>query len=196
MRLIDRVRSALWFWRARRALKAGKVEKAGMLTEMIEEIAPGHPGLPDFRREVQEATLGIARQHVKEAPNEPEWRGDYARALMVEKRYEQAAAQARQGLRLLRGHAKQKLLGAEMLQIAAEAEHHLGHHQRALDLFSRGAEPGFAMMGIHYARALCHLGLGDLQACRRELTPLVQKAHWAVGMRYQEMIDQRGSPGT
>ena len=35
--LIDRIHATYWFWRARKELKAGRPDKAGLFAEMIEE---------------------------------------------------------------------------------------------------------------------------------------------------------------
>jgi tetratricopeptide (TPR) repeat protein len=182
---------AMWFWRARRALKAGRVDAAAVFIEMIEEVAPAHPGLEAFRKEALDAALNLARQRAREDPENPEWRGDLARALTEGEQYEEASEQVRAGLRLLEHDDRGPLLRAEMLQIAGEIEYHLGHYERCLDLMTRGEEPGFAMGGIHYCRGLAWLALGDRRACRREFVPLVGQAHWVVGWRYQEFLRKR-----
>jgi len=195
LRLIDRLHATYWFWRARRALKAGDPEKAALFADMIEEIVPGHGGLESFREEVHTAAIGLARQRVREEPNNPEWRGDFSRALLEENRLDEAAEQVRRGLRLLQNDKRRELLQPEMLLIAGEIEYNRGHYRRAIDLLDRGAEPGFGMAAIHYYRGLCHLALRDRRACRREFTALVNTAYWIVGIRHQELArNQLGQP--
>ena len=191
MRILDRLHAALWLWRAAAALKAGKLQKAMERTEIVEEIAPSHPGLKALRGEVMAALLARSERQVKEQPDEPEWRGDYARALMDQKRFQDAAAQVRVGLRLLKDDPRSDVLLPEMLQIAGQVAYNCGEYARAIDLLTRGQEPGFAMASVHYCRGLSYLAMGDRTACRREFTPLVQQAHWAVPMRYQEFLQER-----
>ena len=194
MRTLDRMRVAYWLWRGRAALKAGRVVKAEEMAEMIEEIAPGKPPAIEFRKRVQKESLAQARRLAMEHPEQAEAHGDHARALLHGKRFREAADEVRRGLRLLTAGAKGELLRYEMLQIAGEIAFERGRFRRSLDLFTRGEEPGFAMAGIHYYRGLCLRALGDAAACRREFTPLVQKAHWAVPMRHRELIEERSKP--
>jgi len=140
---------------------------------------------------VQQAALARGKRLIEEDPESVEARGDYARALLAEERYDEAYEQAQAGLRLIAANAKAAVFEKEMLQIAGEAAFERGLFAESLELFRKGEEPGFAMASIHYYRGLCHLALGDRAGCRREFESLVRQAHWAVGIRHAELAQRR-----
>lgn len=191
MRALERMRLAYYLWRARAALKAGRVEAAEGFHEMMEEVVPGTQAATEFGAKLREAALARAARLVEEDPASAEHRGDYARALLAEDRTDEAAEQIQKGMELLKKDKNAKALEPHLCLVAGEVAFEQGDYRRALEMFDKGAMPGFPMAAVHYYRGLCRLGLGDKAGARRELALLVRMAHWAVPMRHRELMQEK-----
>lgn len=191
MRQLDRLSLAWWLWRGRAALKAGRVQKAERIVEIVEELAPAARATVEFAKQAQAASLAWAKRKVEEYPERAEPRGDYARALLGEGRIDEATRQVEEGMRLIGNDKAAAGLREEMLMVSAEIAFEQGRFERALGLFDQAAAPGFTMPAVHYYRGLCRIGLGDKAGGLTELVELVRLAHWAVPMRHRELIEER-----